>query len=62
MAANKEFTSDWIPGTGTVISVNGKAQGEPVKEAEFYKAMLRIWIGQNPADWKLKDALLGKSA
>ena len=62
MAANEGLTIDWIPGTGTVISIKGKAQGEPIKEAEFYNAMLRIWIGQNPADWTLKDALLGKSS
>ncbi|RYF43808.1 MAG: hypothetical protein EOO25_01905, partial [Comamonadaceae bacterium] len=23
---------------------------------------LRIWLGPNPADWKLKDAMLGKPA
>ena len=62
MAASEGFTIDWIPGIGTVITVKGKAQGEPIKEAEFYNAMLSIWIGENPADWKLKDALLGKSS
>jgi hypothetical protein len=35
-------------------------QGEPFKEPEFYDALLRIWLGPNPADWKLKDSLLGK--
>jgi len=56
------FTIDWIPGTGTVILVKGVQQGEPFKEPEFYNALLRIWLGPNPADWKLKDALLGKPA
>jgi len=56
------FTLDWIPGTGTVILVKGVQQGEPFKEPEFYNALLRIWLGPNPADWKLKDALLGKPA
>ena len=54
------ITLDWIPGTGTVLTVKGKAQGEPFKEPEFFNALLRIWLGPNPADWKLKDALLGK--
>lgn len=53
---------DWVPGTGTVITVKGVAQGEPFKEPEFFNALLRIWLGPNPADWKLKDALLGKPA
>lgn len=53
------FMIEWIPGTGTVITIKGKAQ-EPFKEPEFFGALMRIWLGPNPADWKLKDALLGK--
>ena len=56
------FTIDWIPGTGTVFSVKGVAQLEPVKEPEYYNALIRIWLGPNPADWKLKEALLGKAS
>ena len=61
LAAGDTVTIDWIPGTGTVISVKGVAQGKPIPEPEFFGAMLRIWLGQQPADWKLKDALLGKT-
>ena len=60
--AGENFSLDWIPGTGTVVMLRGVQQGEPFKEPEFYNAMLRIWLGPNPADWKLKDALLGKPA
>jgi hypothetical protein len=56
----EQFTIDWIPGTGTVVSVRGVQQGEPFKEPEFFNALLRIWLGPVPADWKLKDSLLGK--
>lgn len=56
----EQFTLDWIPGTGTVVSVRGIVQGEPFKEPEFFNAMMRIWLGPVPADWKLKDSLLGK--
>jgi len=59
MVAGESFTIDWVPGTGTVITVKGKPQGEPIKEVEFFNAMLRIWLGAKPADWKLKDELLG---
>ena len=62
MVAGENFTIDWIPGTGTIITVKGKQQGEPFKEPEFYAALMRIWLGPNPADFKLKDALLGKSS
>lgn len=56
------FMIDWIPGTGTVITVKGVPQGDPFKEPEFFNALMRIWLGPQPADWKLKDALLGKAA
>ena len=62
MLAGENFTIDWIPGTGTIITVKGKPQGEPFKEIEFYNALMRIWVGPHPADFKLKDALLGKPA
>lgn len=55
------FTIDWVPGSGTVISVKGVPQGEPIKEQAFFNALVRIWLGPSPADWKLKDALLGRS-
>lgn len=58
----ESFTIDWIPGTGTVINVKGVPQGEPFKEPEFYTALMRIWLGPSPADWKLKEAMLGKPA
>ena len=60
--AGESFSIDWIPGTGTILTVRGVPQGEPFKEPEFYNALLRIWLGPVPADWKLKDALLGKPA
>lgn len=62
LLAGESFTIDWIPGTGTVISVKGKPQGEPFKEVEFFTALTRIWLGPQPADWKLKDAMLGKAS
>jgi hypothetical protein len=51
---------DWRPGIGTTISVNGKVDsGEPIKEAEFFNALMKIWLGNKPADYNLKEALLG---
>ena len=52
------FTIDWVPGIGTVLTIKGKVQDEPFKEPEFFKAILSLWLGPVPADWKLKDALL----
>ncbi len=60
LQAGEAFAIDWVPGTGTVITVKGVQQGEPFREPEFFQALLRIWIGQHPADWRLKEALLGR--
>ncbi len=54
------FLVDWVPGTGTQITVKGKLEGEPFKEPEFFNALMRIWLGHKPADWQLKEALLGQ--
>lgn len=61
LVAGDVFLVDWVPGVGTIITVKGVPEGEPFKEPEFYNALLRIWLGPNPADWKLKDALVGKA-
>ena len=60
LVAGDSFAVEWVPGTGTVISVNGKPEGAPIKEPEFYSALMKIWLGKSPADAQLKDALLGK--
>jgi hypothetical protein len=62
LKAGDSFTLDWIPGRGTVVSVRGVAQSESFKEPEFYQALMRIWLGPVPVDWKLKERLLGKPA
>ena len=62
LQTGESFSIDWVPGTGTVVMLRGQQQGEPFKEPEFFNALLRIWIGPVPADWKLKESLLGKQA
>ncbi|MDP9046209.1 MAG: chalcone isomerase family protein [Pseudomonadota bacterium] len=61
LVAGDSFAIEWVPGTGTVITVNGKLEGAPIKEPEFYTALMRIWFGNMPADAQLKEALLGKA-
>ena len=62
LVAGDSFVVDWIPGTGTVITVKGVAQGEPYKEPKFFGALMGIWLGKAPADFKLKEALLGQKS
>jgi len=61
LAAGDQIAIDWVPGAGTQIRVKGAQQGEPIREPEFYPALLRIWLGSAPADRSLKEALLGKA-
>jgi len=50
---------DWIPGTGTRIVLNGEPRGKIIAGEDFYQALLRIWLGDEPAQENLKKALLG---
>lgn len=61
LLAGDQFSVDWVPGKGTLIVVNGEQQGAPIAEPEFFRALARIWLGPNPPDAQLKDALLGKA-
>jgi len=58
-APGEAIIMDWQPGTGLVITVKGKVQPEIFKEPEFFKALMGIWLGPNPAYWKLKENLMG---
>ena len=55
------MTNDWIPGVGTVVSLNGKKMGEPYPDIAFYNALLRIWLGEKPVDSGLKKAMLAQT-
>jgi hypothetical protein len=61
LSAGEYFSVDWTPGVGTSVLVNGKPTGEPIKEPEFFSALVKIWLGNSPADAQLKEALLGKA-
>ena len=51
---------DYLPATGTRISINGE-QKLVIKGEDFFQALLRIWIGAKPVDGRLRDAMLGGS-
>ena len=50
---------DYTPDGGTRITVNGQPRGNPIAGAEFFAAVLRIWLGEKPADEALKKGMLG---
>ena len=55
------LTTDWIPGVGTQIHFNGKSVSETLPDQVFYNSLLKIWLGEKPADSKLKLSLLGQA-
>lgn len=50
---------DYTPDGGTRITVNGQPKGSAIPGAEFFAAVLRIWLGDKPADETLKKGMLG---
>ncbi len=57
-----ELLLDWVPGAGTVSSLNGKKVGETIPDIGFYNAVLKIWLGDKPADSSLKPLLIGEAS
>jgi hypothetical protein len=55
------LTTDWVPGSGTVLQLNGKRIAEVIPDVVFYNMFLKIWLGERPADLQLKKHLLGES-
>ena len=53
------ITLDWLPGEGTQATVEGKPAGAPIAGEDFYRGLLRIWLGEKPVQDDLKKALLG---
>jgi hypothetical protein len=49
---------DFVPGSGTRISVNGQDM-ITIPGDDFFRALLRIWLGRKPVDGRLRDAMLG---
>ena len=49
---------DYIPGTGTRVTIKGNVKGV-IEGADFNAALLDIWLGDEPADEDLKEAMLG---
>ena len=51
---------DFAPGTGTRVLVDGAPKGKPIAGDDFYRGLLRIWLGEKPVDADLKKGMLGQ--
>lgn len=56
--AGDEVLYDYVPGTGTVVTVKGKKKGT-IPGADFMKLVFTIYLGPTPANEALKAGLLG---
>ncbi|MBI3563480.1 MAG: chalcone isomerase family protein [Gammaproteobacteria bacterium] len=50
---------DYLPSIGTRVTLNDKLQGLVAGE-DFQHALLKVWLGEDPADTHLKRAMLGE--
>ncbi len=53
-----QIALEWT-GRDTRVAIDGKPAGQPIAGEEFYRALLRIWLGDRPVQEDLKKALLG---
>lgn len=49
---------DYLPGTGTQVTINTEVRGS-VEGADFFNALLLVWLGEAPVSDNLKKAMLG---
>lgn len=51
---------DYVPQRGMTLSVNGQQKGGEIAGADFFNAVLGIFVGDHPIDARLKSGLLGQ--
>ncbi len=49
---------DYLPAEGTRVTIKGVQKGV-IEGREFNRALLSVWLGEDPVTEELKDALLG---
>jgi hypothetical protein len=56
------FAIDYVPQRGTMFYVNNQPVGLPMQDAQYFPAVLRVWLGNRPNSSNMKDALLDHKA
>jgi hypothetical protein len=56
------FFIDFVPGEGTILSVDGTVISNPFTNPSFFALLMSVWLGPKPADSQLKAALLGQAS
>jgi hypothetical protein len=50
---------EYFPNVGTVVSYKNQVIVKDLPGEDFYRALMRIWLGESPVDRTLKSKLLG---
>ncbi len=58
MKKGERIELDYLPGKGMRVSIKGSVKGT-VEGVDFMRALLSVWLGEQPADRGLKRAMLG---
>lgn len=54
---------DWLPSAGvTRLTVDGESRSGDFPGADFYGALLKVWLGPNVNDPSLREKLLGRES
>lgn len=56
--AGDVFAMEYLPGRGTRVSVNGESRGT-IEGHAFFRALLGVFLGPEPADRGMKAGMLG---
>lgn len=59
MAKGGTVDLDQLSDGATRLAFNGEPVGEAIPGEDFYRALLKIWLGDKPAQYDLKTGLLG---
>ncbi|MEC5386181.1 chalcone isomerase family protein [Uliginosibacterium sp. H3] len=52
---------DYLPASGTRLTVGNEQKGSDIAGEDFFQALLRIWLGNAPAQADIKEKLAGKN-
>lgn len=59
MRSGDQVIFDYAPGSGMEVIVKGISKGT-IEGEDFMQALLRVWLGDRPADKGLKSGMLGQ--
>jgi len=55
------LTIDYLPAESvTRLTLDGAQKGKPIAGEDFYRALMKIWLGDKPVDADLKSGMLGQ--